>query len=112
MSTAVSKPSRKGWGDGSLVDAATLGQALGMSRETIYDLAASGAIPCFRIGNGPRPRIRFDLDEVRASTAASNEPGEPNHAAKRQGPQKPTNRPPGGWRVKRPTDRPPGGWRV
>jgi stage V sporulation protein SpoVS len=42
-----------------LVDAAALARALGVSRSTVYEHAADlGAI---RLGNGRRPRLRFDL---------------------------------------------------
>jgi hypothetical protein len=51
--------------DEALVDATTLAEQLGVSRDYIYDHARHlGAV---RIGNGPRPRLRFSLAEARAA---------------------------------------------
>jgi hypothetical protein len=44
----------------SLVDAATLAHALGVSRDCVYAHAAE--LGGQRIGDGPRGRLRFDLD--------------------------------------------------
>jgi hypothetical protein len=45
-----------------LVDAATVAAALGVSRDYIYAHAAE--LGGQRIGNGPRGRLRFDLDQA------------------------------------------------
>lgn len=56
-----------------LLDAAHLAELLGVSRATIYDHAAElGAI---RLGNGERPRLRFDVE--RALTAWRDREPEP-----------------------------------
>jgi hypothetical protein len=48
-----------------LVDAATLAKTLGISRDTVYDHRAElGGI---EVGNGERPRLRFDVDQARAA---------------------------------------------
>jgi hypothetical protein len=45
-----------------LVDAATVAQALNISRPTVYAMADQlGAI---RVGDGDRPRLRFDLERA------------------------------------------------
>ena len=68
-----------------LVDAATLARALGVSTGFVYSRSAElGAV---RLGNGPRARLRFDLD--RAVGAHASEPGctppaAPQAAAKRR----------------------------
>ena len=44
------------------VDAATVAAALGLSRDSVYAKAAElGGV---RVGDGPRPRWRFDLDRA------------------------------------------------
>ena len=51
-----------------LVDAAALARHLGVARSFVYDHADRlGAI---RLGDGPRPRLRFDVDEARRRLAA------------------------------------------
>ena len=53
---------------GALVDASTLASALGISRATVYEHAEElGAV---RIGDGKRPRLRFDLTRACAAWAA------------------------------------------
>jgi hypothetical protein len=47
---------------GALVDAKTVAAALGVSRDCVYAHAAE--LGGQRIGNGPRGRLRFDLDRV------------------------------------------------
>jgi hypothetical protein len=48
-----------------LVDAATLAEALGVSRSTVYEHAAElGAV---EVGGGSRPRLRFDAEKARAA---------------------------------------------
>jgi hypothetical protein len=48
-----------------LVDAATLARLLGVTRATIYDRAAElGAV---RLGDGNRPRLRFDPERALAA---------------------------------------------
>jgi hypothetical protein len=44
---------------GPLVDAATLGRELGVSRQFVYDHAEELGV--LRLGSGRRPRLRFDL---------------------------------------------------
>jgi predicted DNA-binding transcriptional regulator AlpA len=52
-----------------LLSAAELAAELGFSREWVYDHASElGAIP---MGDGPRPRLRFDLARTRALVARS-----------------------------------------
>jgi hypothetical protein len=48
-----------------LVDAQTVAQALGVSRDTVYSHASE--LGGQRIGNGDRPRWRFDLDRALAA---------------------------------------------
>ncbi|MGA9876454.1 MAG: hypothetical protein WBQ21_11665 [Solirubrobacteraceae bacterium] len=48
-----------------LVDAATLADALGVSRDCVYVHASE--LGGERIGNGPRGRLRFDLDRALAA---------------------------------------------
>lgn len=58
----------------SLVDAATLADALGVSRDCVYAHAAE--LGGRRIGTGPRGRLRFSLDqalEAWTSRSASKE---------------------------------------
>jgi len=51
-----------------LVDAGTLARLLGVSRSTVYDNAAKlGAI---EIGDGSRPRLRFDVEKARNAWTA------------------------------------------
>jgi hypothetical protein len=45
---------------GPLVDAATLGRELGVSRQFVYDHAEELGV--LRLGSGSRPRLRFDLE--------------------------------------------------
>lgn len=48
-----------------LVDPATLAEALGVSRSTVYEHAAElGAV---EVGTGSRPRLRFDAEKARAA---------------------------------------------
>lgn len=44
----------------SLVEAPEVAQRYKVSKRTVYRLAASGAIPSYRVGRS----LRFDLDEV------------------------------------------------
>jgi hypothetical protein len=46
----------------SLVDAATLANAFGVSRDYVYAHAAE--LGGRRVGTGPRARLRFNLDQV------------------------------------------------
>jgi hypothetical protein len=48
-----------------LVDAATVANALGVSRDCVYTYASE--LGGERIGNGPRGRLRFDLDRALAT---------------------------------------------
>jgi hypothetical protein len=49
----------------SLVDAATAASALGVSRDYVY--AHADELGGKRVGDGPRGRLRFDLDQAVAS---------------------------------------------
>jgi hypothetical protein len=53
---------------GGLVDAAAIAAALGVSRDCIYAHAVE--LGGERIGNGPRGRLRFDLDQALAAWTA------------------------------------------
>lgn len=64
---ARAKPAQAG-----LVDAQTVADALGISRDTVYDHAAE--LGGRRIGDGERPRWRFDLDAALAAWQPSTEP--------------------------------------
>jgi hypothetical protein len=66
------------------VDAAALARTLGVDRDWIY--ARARALGAVRLGDGPRARLRFDLDaalakldpppsEQRAATGGSARPG-------------------------------------
>jgi hypothetical protein len=57
---AIGAPAR-----GGLVDAAAVAEALGVSRETVYAHAAE--LGGQRIGDGPRGRLRFGLDQALAA---------------------------------------------
>jgi hypothetical protein len=48
-----------------LVDAATLAHTLGVSRDTVY--AHADELGGRRVGDGDRPRLRFNLDEALAA---------------------------------------------
>lgn len=50
---------------GPLVDAATLGRELGVSRQFVYDHAEELGV--LRLGSGRRPRLRFDLEVAKRS---------------------------------------------
>jgi hypothetical protein len=64
-----------------LVDAATLADALGVSRDCVYAHAAE--LGGERIGSGPRGRLRFDLDRAlvawtsRSTSKESQQPKTP-----------------------------------
>jgi hypothetical protein len=51
-----------------LVDAAALAQTLGISRDCVYSHAAE--LGGKRIGDGPRGRLRFDLDRALSAWSA------------------------------------------
>lgn len=53
---------------GCLVDARTVAVALGTSSEWVR--AHADELGVVRLGDGPRPRLRFDLDQARAAWAA------------------------------------------
>lgn len=52
-----------------LVDAATLGRELGVSRQFVYDHAEELGV--LRLGSGSRPRLRFDLEVAKRSCRQS-----------------------------------------
>lgn len=55
-----------------LVDAATLAQILGTTRSWVYENAE--LLGAHRLGDGDRPRLRFDVDRARAALAGRKEP--------------------------------------
>jgi hypothetical protein len=74
-----------------LVDAGVLARHLGLTRTWVYENAAQlGAIP---VGDGPRPRLRFDLETAIQAFRARRRPNEPIPAADRPRPT-PTRRRP------------------
>jgi hypothetical protein len=68
----------RGTGSSDLVDAATVAKALGISRDTVYSRAEE--LGGRQIGNGPRPRWRFDL----AVAIATWEPSAPTRVTPRR----------------------------
>jgi hypothetical protein len=75
-----------------LVDAATLASALGVSRDFVY--AHANDLGGERIGNGPRGRLRFDLDKTLAAfapRAAGQEPPQPPVPTPKRRHPKPTS---------------------
>ncbi|MFN8131642.1 MAG: helix-turn-helix domain-containing protein [Solirubrobacteraceae bacterium] len=57
-----------GQGSGRLVDAQAVAELLGVSRAWVYDHA--GELGAVRLGEGARPRLRFDRDRALAAWAA------------------------------------------
>ncbi len=55
-----------------LVTAEALAVELGVSRAYVYEHA--GQLGAFKLGNGPRARLRFDPDLARASLGGHREP--------------------------------------
>jgi hypothetical protein len=53
-----------------LVDAATLANELGVERSWVYEHADE--LHPVRLGNGPKPRLRFDVVAVRAALASQD----------------------------------------
>jgi hypothetical protein len=67
-----------------LVDAAELARVLGVSRDFVYSNAE--LLGVHRLGDGNRPRLRFDVGSARAALAGREEPvAEPARAAPRPG---------------------------
>jgi hypothetical protein len=61
-------PNRLPIGSSGLVDATTFARLLGVSRSTVYEHAERlGAI---EVGDGDRPRLRFDAEKARAAWSA------------------------------------------
>ena len=54
----------------ALVDAATVAKQFGLSREWVYEHADE--LGAARLGDGPRPRLRFDLRAVEAALAGAS----------------------------------------
>jgi hypothetical protein len=52
-----------------LLTADQLAETLGVARSFVYDHADE--LGAYRLGSGPRARLRFDLDEVRRRTSCS-----------------------------------------
>src|SRR5262245_28315660 len=68
-----------------LVDAAQVARRFGLSRSWVYENAS--ALGAIRVGNGKRPRLRFDLDLVTErltsrSESRESEPRKPRRKAK------------------------------
>ncbi|MEO8690871.1 MAG: hypothetical protein ABI611_21975 [Solirubrobacteraceae bacterium] len=57
------------------VDAATLARALGVEREWVYLRARE--LGALRLGDGPKARLRFDLERRRAALAEMNTRDQP-----------------------------------
>lgn len=57
---------------GELVDAATIARRFGLNRSTVYRLARQGTLPGLKLGDGPRPRWRFDVAKVAEAIAADD----------------------------------------
>lgn len=71
---------------GQLVDAGTVAQALGLSRATIY--AHAEELGAIRVGDGDKPRLRFDLERARSAWRDSSReepaPKPANRASRRR----------------------------
>ena len=57
------------------VDAATLARALSVEREWVYLRARE--LGALRLGDGPKARLRFDLERARAALVAMNARDQP-----------------------------------
>jgi len=58
-----------------LVDARDLAEELGVARDWVY--ANADRLGGVRLGNGPRARLRFDVEQAREALAASAEGDQP-----------------------------------
>ena len=67
-----------------LLTAAQLAQALNVSRAWVYENA--GRLGARKLGDGPRARLRFDLETARAATGTSGVKDAPKPAARRPRP--------------------------
>jgi hypothetical protein len=56
-----------------LVDARAVAQAIGISRDAVY--AHADQLGGHRVGDGPRGRLRFDLDQALAAWTSRSESG-------------------------------------
>jgi hypothetical protein len=67
-----------------LIDARELAKELGVARDWVY--ANAGRLGGVRLGNGPRARLRFDVELARQALAASGTGAQPpsNRAAPRR----------------------------
>lgn len=71
---------------GDLVDAATLARLLGISRGAVYaNAAALGAV---RLGDGPKARLRFDVERARAAMTSGEPSRQPSGAESPTPPEK------------------------
>jgi hypothetical protein len=61
-----------------LVDTATLAEALGVSPSFVR--AHANELGAVRIGDGPKARLRFDIDQVRAALATTSSASASNAA--------------------------------
>lgn len=50
----------------SLIGPAALARWLGVNVFIIYHWVSAKKIPCYRLGDGKRPRLRFDQTEIQA----------------------------------------------
>jgi hypothetical protein len=57
---------------GSLVDASTVADALGVTRAWVYE--HSDELGAVRLGEGDRPRLRFDVEVARERMGAASPP--------------------------------------
>jgi len=60
---------------GRYVDAATLARILGVERDWVY--ARAPQLAAVRLGDGPKARLRFDLERVRAALSGSGPDKQP-----------------------------------
>lgn len=57
-----------------LLDAEQLAELLRVRRDAIYRWAEAGLIPSIKLGDGERPRLRFDRAAVVEALSARSEP--------------------------------------
>jgi hypothetical protein len=71
-----------------LVDARVLAEELGVARDWVY--ANADRLGGVRLGNGPRARLRFDVEKARDRLAVSRQDAKPTHGG---APQRQRGRP-------------------
>jgi hypothetical protein len=67
---------------GRLVDAQTVADALGVSRDLVY--ARANELGGVKVGDGPKPRWRFPLDVALAAWQPPQQPAAPTRATPRR----------------------------